>query len=192
MGLICIYMNSRSGSSLVTKIFHAHGCWVGSTAVDPNTAKSNKPAYPVYEWTELKWAMKPKGAGWKLDGTFVKPDPVRALEVEGVIRKRTEAYFIWKGLPDYHPYLMPYNPKIITIKRKIENVIASEEADPYWASVTRRRVELMEELNGVEVDTDQVISGDFTSLEAAFDHCGIAFDPLLSERQIDRSLWHHG
>jgi len=183
-------MNSRSGSSLVTKIFHAHGCWVGSTQVDKNTAKNGKPAYPVYEWTDLKWAMKPRGAGWKLDGTFV--EPVRAEEVAKVIGERTEDHFIWKGLPDYHPYLEPYNPKVIKIKRKIGSVLKSQDTDEYWQSVTLRRLDLMDSIDGVEVDTDQVVSGNFVTLEKAFIHCGLAFNSELAEDQIDRSLWHHG
>lgn len=49
----------------------------------------------------------------------------------------------------------------------------------------------MNRIRGVWVDTDEIISGDYSSLENAFDYCGIPLNVGIAEEQIDRKLWHH-
>lgn len=183
-------MNPRSGSSLITKIFHAHGCWVGSTKVDQNTARYGTPTYPTYEWLEMKWAIKPPGQGWKTDGTLLEVDPIRAKEVKRVLSKRNEKHVIYKGLPDFHNYFKPFKPKVVKIWRSLESVLKSQKANAHWAEVMDRRIELMQKIPGPWVFVDEVVKGNLMSLQKAFDHCGIVLDHQLAIAQIEPDLWH--
>lgn len=58
----------------------------------------------------------------------------------------------------------------------------------------RRMIELHDRIIDeceVIVRTDDVVQGDYSSLERAFEYCGLDFDPKIADEFVDASLWHH-
>lgn len=43
----------------------------------------------------------------------------------------------------------------------------------------------------VIVETDEIIRGEYRTLERAFEFCGLEFDPEVAREFVDPELWHH-
>jgi hypothetical protein len=177
--LIAIATNPKSGSSMIASIFVAHGVWAGRSL--------NKNKYQTYEWYEMKQAMKRYGPPLEGDGFHIPDNPER---LDSLVRSK-RGKWLFKSAPELIGSLLKYNPKIIKIRRDIASIISSQCVDKEWEEVINKRFALMENLGGVWVDSDQVINGDLSSLEKAFDYCDIELDYDKAMACIDQSLWHH-
>ena len=184
MGLICIYTNPKSGSSMVTGIFKAHGVWAGTDEI-------SKQGYPHYEWWDMKRAIKPADDNTLMTGDLLRVSKQRQRHVDAVLMQVNEKHYIHKWVPDCHSYMEPHKPKVIKIRRKLSSIQRSQGADNEYIKVAERRFALMETIPGMWIDTDKLMAGNIAELESAFTYCGILFYPSIVERCIDRSLWHH-
>lgn len=48
----------------------------------------------------------------------------------------------------------------------------------------------MDSLDGIDVFIDEVVRGDYSSLEEAFDYCDIPFDEKIADAFIDPNKWN--
>lgn len=109
----------------------------------------------------------------------------------------------WKGDAYYYPLWHHMNPKIVSIRRDLDAATASLRAKNHFAAawdidevrrVQKMRYDYMDELiakhGGVCVYTDELIAGNYTSLQEAFDYCGLEFKPEIATRVIDPTQWH--
>lgn len=188
--LICIYGNPRSGTSLVAKIFRAHGVWTGLS--------KNIRGYRTYEWDSVKFTIR-GNCNWSDRCVFTNIRSAVLQRVDELITERKERHILFKSPPDYHQVMERYNPIIVTVRRHIDSVLASQingsvwprHKVERWKKVILRRIALMDEMNAPVVDTDEILNGDFSSIKKAIEHCGLPFDFETTERQIDRKIWHH-
>lgn len=176
---------SRSGTSMMAGLFHAHGVFFGD-CIPPNrfnrkgffenvylkeVLRGLEPDWPVAWWTEFT------SQGW--DGRQpwgVKCGPKRA----GII--------------------LPLEPAVVVVcRRPIDEIASSRERVP-WAKGSARGVPLGEyvaadDLHGlasmpvVDVRTDRVAAHDFTGLAEVFDHLGVHFDDGVARAWVEPLMW---
>jgi len=185
--MILILMTSRSGSSLVAKIFAAHG-------FDAGEEKVFSCGYETFENAAVnRWIDKTKPKMRKSTG-------VPCQYIPGVEELVTENSLV-KTAMEYAGVFENLQPKIVLVKRNVESIIASvtakrgEGKKRISASSIQMRMLGMErmrqEKGGAWVDTDALVAGDMSSIRAAFEYHGIAFDEDKARACVERDKWSH-
>lgn len=195
---VFVVFTSRSGSSLVTSIFAAHGLWLGT-----QDASTNCYGYRNYENVHIKQAI---------DNIFIvdKQHPARLKHYRpGFGSVDLKAVFsivppgerlVYKVGIDVFNHLdgLFEGARAVFVQRNIKSVVASLAAKSGQKSVdilpnvmARYSHMLQVSKDRPMVDTDELLAGDFSSLEAAFDYCGIVFDAGIAKRMIDPAKWRH-
>ena len=108
---------------------------------------------------------------------------------------------LWKGDVMYFPLFE--NEKAVFIKRDVDSVVKSLMAknnraakqDPEKVkNLIQTRYNYMDQIQsvygGATVYTDELIEGDYSSLEMAFEYCGLPFNPEIARSEIDPKRWH--
>jgi hypothetical protein len=171
-------------------IFAEHGVWTGEYRKgDAINAKGHfenlhfKKLVRKYRKTGIHKPNRP----FKPDSEFLK----EFLEINPV-----EPWLI-KGSAMYWPLFNELNPKYICVRRdKNETMHSCKRVGLYFdgmeESFDRHMRELDKLKNGVDVNTDEVIAGDYSSLENAFSMCELELDKSKVDKFVDRKLWHCG
>ena len=185
--MILILMTSRSGSSLVAKIFAAHGFDTGGQRVFTN-------GYETFENACVNQFMRDNKPAIQLRTgqpcTFV-PGIEKCIPPNAVVKTGVEYQTIFKDL----------DPMVITVKRdawSIAHSLATKRGHPEQAEGCiggiRARFKALdlvrEKWNGAEINTDEIMAGDFTSVRAAFEHHGLEYDEAKARACVDPSKWH--
>lgn len=187
--MICILMHTRSGSSMVAGIFAAHGVHVG---------RDRKIEYRTYENQDIK--------SWILENVH-QPRPIPVDLLTDHVPRREFAKFIrsldmpepwlWKGPVRYWPLWKQFKPKVIKIRRDVQqNTKAFCARDPSNRifKKSKPRIELvhneLDKIPGVDIFTDEIIEKDYSSLERAFAYCGIEFDKNIADKVVKPQRWH--
>ena len=185
--MILILMTSRSGSSLVAKIFAAHGFKTGSEKIHSCGYETFENAR-VNQWIRNKKPLLNLQAGKFCN--FV-PGIESCIPDNAVVKIGIE----------YLPLFEHLNPKVITVKRAVSSVTKSlatkhgqlDQADECVPVVLARFQALdraLEKWNGAEIDTDHIMAGDFSGVRAAFEHHGLEFDEAKARACVDVTKWH--
>lgn len=191
---IIIISLPRSGSSMTAGLFAKHGVWVGPYRKgDRHNAKGYFESLPFkHEIIKTvgrivhKGTLAPKVEGWKQTALNL----IRANGYEG-------GPWLVKHSAMYYPLWHEFDAKYICVRRDPESIKASGRASGYLknADAIQPHINAMDyvrdHLGGVDVFTDELITGDYSSLERAFDNCLIDFDPAIANDFIDPSLWHY-
>ena len=188
---------ARSGSSLTTSIFGAHGLWIGRQVP--------KADYPVYENEDIKNHLRTmvnrrkNPAGFRVLKDSITREQVRE-GIENIVPDNTPWVFkqgvdwwrVWDGLYE--------GTKFVFVMRHPKSVAQSTHkrtGRPYRRvlEVTAMYYEIMQNLSRLHgipiVKTDEIVTGNFSSLEVAMRHCGLEFHPEAARKMIDRKRWHH-
>ena len=175
-----ILMQSRSGSSMVAGIFAAHGFWYGESY--------DKAGYPTFENVDVKDAIK-ANKDKITRGEFCQPfDPCFYPEYEP---------WFWKGPVEVYPCFENFGAQTILVRRNARaNVDALMARHPggdrdYARSLYVKRHNLMDEVGGIDVYSDEIIAGDYTSIKLALNACDVEFNPELAKSVIRPDMWHH-
>ena len=185
--MILILMTSRSGSSIVAKIFAAHGYDTGGEEV-------HSCGYETFENAKVNQFMRDHKPKIRLSvGVFcdLVPGVEDCIPPNGVVKIGVE----------YLPLFEKLNPKVITVKRDIRSIAlswASKGGHPgqTWdmETVIKKRFAAMdrarEKWNGAEINTDEIMAGDFSKVEAAFRHHGLKYDEAKARACVDPGKWH--
>ena len=199
--VILILCQPRTGSSLITKIVHEHGCWIGQIKEKPNTHDythyENEPLSNILkEINILFWKGKEKiYGGLDMDGKIYRQklktmiDHLKPLDP-----------WVFKCSVDYARLFYQFDPKIILIKRDEEQCILStiekgrRRAKTEAREIYRKRMSSMKkvekERGAVWIDVDEVMAGEYASLKEAIEYCGLEFNQETTEKAIDPSKWH--
>lgn len=180
-------MTSRSGSSLVAKIFAAHGFDTGGERVYSCGYETFENA-AVNQWIRDHKSELKLTTGQPCD--FV-PGIEECIPENGVVKIGVEYITLFKHL----------DPKVITVKRDPEAVAKSlatkrghpEQAAGAYNGILTRYAALDRERrkwDGAEINTDEIMAGDLSSVEAAFEHHGLEFDENKARACIDPDKWH--
>jgi hypothetical protein len=104
----------------------------------------------------------------------------------------------------YWQAYLDFDPKYICIRRNIDSVVNSNMAVGLHRNKWNRdeMVEIMQAHNdqmdyvvehhgGVNVFTEELIQGDYVSLEKALKYCGIKMKKDIVDDFIERKYWHY-
>jgi hypothetical protein len=180
-------MTARSGSSLVAKIFAAHG-------FDTGPEKVFSHGYETFENAAVnKWITKNKHKLNKSTGVpcKYKPGIEEFVNQNSVVKTEIEHAGLFDKL----------EPKIILVRRKAECIAASVankrgrsgDARGHIGAVQVRMAgmeRLRKKAGGAWVDTDQLLAGDFSSIREAFEHHGLEFNESKARACVDHDKWH--
>ena len=163
----------RSGSSMITSIFVAHGMWYGRGGL---CGASNTPVpYETYE----NQVLKLYGRG------EISDDKARDI-------LPSDRAWIYKGAPPSFAVkvhrLFP-DAMLFRVRRAKRSILKSS-ADGK-AALRTRSLEELEAIDAPWIDSDEIMAGDFSSLESAFALCGMELDLELARKCIDPDKWHH-
>jgi len=195
---ICLWMTSRSRSSLVSKIFANHGVWWG------DTLKKSR-GYDTYENQVIKKIqkdiIKPKS------GTLPYLEELDLTEetqqrfhqslkqhIEDTMVKNCEKWSMKTGVEYFNAWrgLNPYN---IFIKRETSSIaksISEKRIGDYesafhaanWRFEYMNRIQ--KEHGGVFINTDDIINGNYQGIREAMEYCGIDYNERAVESAITR------
>lgn len=191
---IIILTIPRSGSSMTAGIFALHGVWTGPVKA-PNEYNPKgyfeSSLYLQRVVKYLKLVTYPKinatNTGWKQEVRDM-------LNIGGY----TTGPYLFKHSARHFALWNDFNPYFVCVRRKMESIKRSKKRINRKGDIhiaIRKDVEAMQYIDQhvrhVNVYTDQVVDGDLSSLENAFDYCNLHFDPKVALDFIDPSLWHH-
>lgn len=197
---ILIMAMPRSGSSMTAGIFAAHGVWTG-TSKPPSEVNPKG----TFEQQAIKRLII------KSEGDSVAEGRMSCYNEnihERIIELRdADGYeggpWLWKGSALYSPLFVHFRPKWVVCRRDKEASFASIRDSRLFGNriddARLRRVidihhDAMDGLllfGAAEVDTKAVANGDFTTIRAAVEYCGLEFDEKATREFVDPSLWRH-
>ena len=176
---------------MTTRIFHEHGLWVGRYL--------SKNGYPGYENADIKDITRGMVDG-KVDGQRLIKQGYTKEDFHRVFDDRCPEDWVFKTGIDWWDLWQGYPAKFVFVQRRIEGVAMSlhkghgRDLRGSIRSVTNQYefMDQMSEKHGIPiVRTDELIRGDYSSIKAAMDYCGLSFDPKIADRCIEVKRWHH-
>lgn len=190
---IVILTTGRAGSSMVAGIFAKHGLWCGEQRKEP--VQFNAKGF--FENEELHKLMK-KLHGREIEAPIlseIHPDWLKRAEKIMISQSVTDPWFFKTGAW-YHKCWEPFTDRIVKIHRPFEKVMESYRKCGFLPfgrydveHILAQQIDYMESLPGVYVNTEELVQGDISSLEDAFDYCGLNFDRKIAEAFIDPNLY---
>jgi len=184
---IIILAMPRSGSSMTAGLFAKHGVWVG-----PYEPGNDRNAKGYFESRPFKKALIDNCGKLVVAGKMAPQVEGWREIAEHILRQNgyTGGPWMVKHSAMYYPVWHEFRPKFVCVRRSDSGVKASEKATGMTADIEAHKAAL-DASGGVDVFTDELVSGDYSSLERAFSHCGVEFDPAIADDFIDPSLWHY-
>lgn len=167
---------SRSGTSLISGLLHAHGVWFGP-CIKPRS-------------------INPRGF---FESTFVKEriknrDFSNFAEHWDRWRNQHGASELWgvKTGPQYYHLFQNYRPLIVVTDRPEAEIMASRARIGFTRSEgalnnARRAVDLLPA--HIKIKPGSIINGDYGALEVVLNRLGLELDPQRCAGFIDRRLW---
>ena len=179
---------------MIAKIFKAHGFHLGDDRF------VNPYGYRTYENIDIRRAINRistvySGLDKRLNSGF------SSKHVQDIFRinMRRSPWCIKVG-PQYFRVLTDAFPGIncVLVLRDTESIIKSQQAKRGGNDVMEYVEMYVDGINDLHqehgfpiIQSDEVIAGEYASIEAAMDYCGVSFDPDTAENCIDRGIWHY-
>ena len=173
--VVLLFMMSRSRSSMVTRVFVEHGYHWSSTGVCDTPRGRQVPRYDSYENDEI-WRFLNERVGPARGKLLEWPDFETLDDFVTLVDRElpSDRPCVWKGAVEYANcwYKAGFGINGFAITRSPLEVFEALKArgkrpeDAYQWVVKRRR--LLRDLGVPEIDTDELVMGDYTSLERAF------------------------
>lgn len=184
---------------MVAGLFHLHGVWVG-------TSRGGNEKNPK-GFFENKYLKKLFAKTWGLDLLSLSHNPPSFVpglreKVEKIIQK--DGYkggpWLYKHSALYWRAWGEFDPKFILVRRDLEKTIQSnidiKLHHGAWSPQQLRQIMQahhaeMDLCGGVDVYTDDLIKGDYRSLEKALSFCGIEMNENIVNDFIEPRYWRH-
>lgn len=184
---IVILGSPRSGTSLVASIFAAHGVWAGTSR---EADQANPHGYfENIMLTEYR-AFVNYGEGMERDSVL------QLIEADGyrggpwLVKHSPFSWRAWRN----------FEPRYVTVRRPQRTSVQSRIRCGHWDMTdAEHRIAVMADnaiLDGLErhmgaagVWPDAFFKGYWSTMEAAFVHCGLEFDRDRAESCLDPSIW---
>lgn len=204
-----LLMTSRSGSSMVAEIFEQHG-WKWASNPKKNPVVGRNVRYRSFENQVIKGYLKSE-FGTPL-GDMITFDDRHVAEFHALLNRefsgmlRWNVRHFWKGAVEFFPLwnglaedrLIQIEPIVVyrPLEKVIESVLAKRGGRgslPEARAITEKRYDILHELMSESaypaVMTDELVSGNLSSIEQAFAEYGHGFDPAVARAVIDPSKW---
>lgn len=182
----------RSGSSMTAGIFDIHGCWKGNYNIG---CSYNPKGY--FENLDAK-AILIRRCG-KLAQGVIPAEPQSGFKQEILQKLKPEGKWFIKCSAMYRNAFNEFNPKFICVRRKTEGLIGSNKKTGFMGTGDVDKLKMiidahnreMDISQGVDVYTDQLIEGDFSSIISALKHCDIEPDLEKIRDFVEPKHWHY-
>jgi hypothetical protein len=192
---IIIMAMPRSGSSMVAGVFAAHGVFVGTCK--EADSKNEKGFFEHVGFTKLVIELYGKG----LISRNRTPEPHPDFKGRFMDLIKEDGYsggpWLIKHAHVYHKIWKGFNPRFIVVKRDTASISESSR-DLGWASSMSHIIEgqkmldrIVKEHDAPVVDSNELIKGNYDSLEKAFKHCSLIFNKWTADDFIEPDLWRH-
>jgi hypothetical protein len=191
--IVIIIAQSRSGSSLLTKIFHAHGLETG--AVRPAGRYANYESLSVHNFFQ---ANKEGTAHSKRKDNDLTLAPMLrdaflgSIDGNAVLKVMVQHEDLAReAFPDAKfVYLMRDSEAVGKSLWKKGRTHLKPDAMVPHAKLRNGWILAAAEKHGCPIiQMSRIMEGDLSSLEIGFDYCGIKLSPKIVESCIDRNLW---
>lgn len=198
---ILIMAMPRSGSSMTAGIFSQHGVWSGTCR--QGTGRNPK---GFFENIRIREVVRNMQGSIVHGGRLGKEKPGFREAIENAVLG--DGYgsgpWFWKGSALYWPAWFEFDPTWIVVRRDKESTFKSCRRAPkvfssnmsdsqLWANINlhHEQMDRLVDEGAVEVDTRAVASGNFTTIRAAIESCGLEFNETVTREFVDPKLWHH-
>jgi len=181
---ICLWMTSRSRSSMISGIFAAHGVnWGGN--------QQQSLGYDIFENEAVKRVQKrhyglPYCELIEATGAFL-------TDLYSVV-PQNETWLVKTGIEYFNAFqpLAPFNVYLLRKPEGAAQSIVNKRGVDYdealkavkWRFAAMRARQAID--GGAFIDTDRVIAGDFEQLQAAMEYCGVLFDEKKTKGAIHK------
>ena len=180
MAAIIILGLPRSGSSMVSGIFEAHGVWTG-TCRGPD--RCNEKGY--FENIRFK--------------AYMKKYPPNVEAIDRIMHKDgyTGGPWLWKVLSKENGEFDIFKPKYICCKRPAKDIFMSMRASGiYGGQMSNKKLkkfirQRQARLRGIEIDTSYLARGWFDQIALAIESCGLKYNQAITKDFVDEKLWHY-
>lgn len=190
MAIFAVMAFPRTGSSMTAGILAAHGVWTGEYRAGDNiNAKGH------FENLHFKSVVKKH----RKTGIHRKPvfDPDQGFLDDFMLVNPIEPWLI-KSSVKYWKLFDSLNPIYVCVRRKKRSAIQScYRAGLYFDGIESSYESHMQELDyivenrdGIDVATDDIISGDYSSLHKVFDAADMSLNEDIVSEFVDGKLWH--
>lgn len=182
---------ARSGSSMVAGIFAAHGF---NTSRGEYAKMRDGAKYWTFESRKIKDFIRhnrtEKPGDLRNFHTFRNHDEfnriVDGLPEPWVIKTGVEKWPLFRDIP----------AAVVKIRRSTEHIaqsIAAKRGDDYSEvyPLIIEKQKLFDRVPGHNVYTEEIIVGDFSSLDPVFLELGVEFDPDKARNCVDPDKWHY-
>lgn len=188
---------------MVAGIFALHGFWVGSyvhgTTANPKGHFENLPLKKIFKARYLNVPLQ--------TGLLAAADATLKAEISTAIIKDgyTGGLWIFKCTVMYWPAFQVMQPHYVCVFRNDQSIFASNRATRMFGqflsdtelrdNIKRQNKELhtLVKLGDAHpVYTDELIEGNYSSIEYALTERGVAFNREAVEEFIEPTLWRHG
>lgn len=187
---VVVLATPRSGSSLTTGILSKHGFWTGRCReADENNPKG------YFENLDIKALLK-RHCGAVHVSTGTEAEPIlgfkgmteNILPKYGWAVKHSAMYWrVWDG----------FDVKFILVRRPDESIFQSNYQTGFMVgspekirNSIKRHSEVMDKIDGVNVFTDEIVKGDYSSLERAFEYLQLPMDRDIVDDFVEPRHWH--
>lgn len=197
---ICLWMTSRSRSSLVSKIFANHGVWWGNTyamtkgyqmyenqnikRIQKEIIKPKKGILPFCEELELTEEVVNKFHESLERYISQQMQSITTARGKWSMKTGVEYFNAWKDLNPYNVFIKRDPDEVA--KSIVEKGIGGYQqalAATHWRYNYMDRIQ--DRYGGVFVNTDKIINGDYTDIKQAIAYCGIEYSKPYVEKSIN-------
>ena len=184
----------RSGTSLTCGLLHAHGIWVGETALSRWGNERGS-----FENERIKRLAVGRFGHLLMKARMAEFQPGLRAEISAVMLEQGYSGGPWlmKWPAVYLPALREYNPIFVKVYRSAESILESIRASNMFNHDDRDIVDAiklsfweMNKLKGFDVHPSRFVNGDFKDLMRVLEHIGLPFDPEAARSFTDKELWH--
>ena len=188
----------RSGSSMTAGIFHQHGVWIGGCK--PGHCKNPR---GNFENIKIKQLLKDWYGRELLRDTIYWKEGFRK-DVEAILDEEgCHGRWLVKHSAIYWRTWKEYNPKWVLVRRDKEATFKScKNIGFYNATHTDEQIrqiidshhhemDVVRELGGIDIFTEEIINGNYKNLERAMDYCDIDMDKSIVDEFVEPEYWHY-
>lgn len=182
---IVIIGERRSGTSLISNIFHQHGVWVGNCR---KADEFNKDGY--FENIAIAKLVS-KAHQTEMPFLKFKQEVIKILYAENykdgpwLVKHYLTFWYLWQV----------FNPIYIKVRRNPDFIYKSlcriDKKFKSDAIKIQNNINKLKNLPSLEIWPHKLIAGDYTQLKTIFKATKLALDESLVEKIINKKEWHY-
>lgn len=187
----------RSRSSMTAEIFRRHGVFFGNSW---GIEDRQRIGYNEHRWIKTKirnWRkelyinaiLKDKGSPYPEPDCDFATEWIAELKRNGWdevapwgVKVDVFCYNLFEQWPSSHIGIWRNEDDIAESCLRVLRHRTNKKED--WLKIIRAHHALIDALNIPVINTDELVAGNYKTLEAAFDHVGLEFDPSIAKGTI--------